>query len=234
MLNVLMPRRFASVVPASSITSVRRRCSLIARPNLNKITSSGPCALNWAKSRHRRFASACCFYSDKVTNHWPKDSPKDNIKTRKVSFLVADGVDNAAVSPMKQALLTAGAAVMTVAPRLGQLNGSNGEQIKADLSLLTGSSVLFDAVYIPGGEASIAALKKEPDAAAFIHEAHTHCKTIAANGNGAGFLRDVLADKQGDGAGLILDDEGPVSKTSQSLINEMAKHRHWDREESLK
>ncbi|HXD34677.1 MAG TPA: catalase [Pyrinomonadaceae bacterium] len=160
--------------------------------------------------------------------------PKDNIKTRKVAFLVADGVDNAAVSAMKQALLTAGAAVMTVAPRLGQLNGSNGEQIKADLSLLTGSSVLFDAVYIPGGEASIAALKKEPDAAAFIHEAHTHCKTIAANGNGAGFLRDVLADKQGDGAGLILDDEGPVSKTSQSLINEMAKHRHWDREESLK
>ena len=79
------------------------------------------------------------------------------IKTRKIDFLVADGFDSADLKEMKQALLTAGAAAMTVAPRLGMLTGSDGEQVKADFSFLTASSVLFDAVYVPGGEASIAA-----------------------------------------------------------------------------
>ena len=83
--------------------------------------------------------------------------PNDNIKTRKIAFLMADGFDDTAVSEMKKALLTAGAAVMTVAPRLGMLTGANGEQIKADLSFLTGSSVLFDAVYVPGGEVNSSA-----------------------------------------------------------------------------
>jgi hypothetical protein len=62
----------------------------------------------------------------------------DNIKTRKIAFMLADGLDDASVSEMKKALLTAGAAVMTVAPRLGMLTGADGEQIKADLSFLTG------------------------------------------------------------------------------------------------
>ena len=44
--------------------------------------------------------------------------PKDSIKTRKIAFLVADGFDEITVSEMKRALLTAGAAVMTVS-RIG-------------------------------------------------------------------------------------------------------------------
>src|SRR6476660_5567133 len=88
--------------------------------------------------------------------------PTDNIKTRKIAFLIADGFDDDAVAYMRQALLTAGAAALTVAPRLGVLTGAKGEEAKADFSFLTGSSVLFDAVYIPGGDASAAALKGEP------------------------------------------------------------------------
>ena len=117
--------------------------------------------------------------------------PQDNIKTRKIAFLVADGFDDAAVSEMKQALMTAGAAVMTVAPRLGVLTGANGEQVKADFSFLTGSSVLFDAVYVPGGEASVAALKNENEAANFLNEAYKHCKTIAASGAGVELLESA-------------------------------------------
>lgn len=160
--------------------------------------------------------------------------PKDNIKTRKIAFLVADGVDDAAVSEMKQALMTAGAAAMTVAPRLGTLTGSSGEEIKADFSFLTGSSVLFDAVYVPGGEASVSTLRQEPDAVTFIKEAYTHCKTIAATEAGAEFVRGVLTEKLGDVGsddGVILGDEGFNRKTSEAFIAAMAKHRHWKREE---
>ena len=42
-------------------------------------------------------------------------------------------------------------------------NGENKEIANADF-ILTGASVLFDAVYVPGGEASVAALKSEPEA----------------------------------------------------------------------
>ena len=76
--------------------------------------------------------------------------PNDTIKTRKIAVLLADGFDDAAVDEMSKALLTAGAMPKTVAPHLGVVTGAGGTQLKVDFSFLTGSSVLFDAVYIPG------------------------------------------------------------------------------------
>lgn len=166
--------------------------------------------------------------------------PKDNIKTRKIAFLVADGFDDAAVSEMKKALLTAGAAVMTVAPRLGTLTGANGEQIKADLSFLTGSSVMFDAVYVPGGEESVAALKKESESENFLKEAYQHCKTIAASGAGvellemAGIVRQSTDESAKAGSssaqvGVVTKAEAAGSIASVFIKN-IAQHRHWERE----
>src|ERR1041384_5801983 len=77
---------------------------------------------------------------------------KRTIKTRKIAFLVADGFDDADVLEMKKSLMTAGAKVCTVAPRLGTLLSAGGQIANADFSFLTGASVLFDAVYVPGGE----------------------------------------------------------------------------------
>lgn len=107
---------------------------------------------------------------------------KDSIKTRKVAVLAADGFDDAALSGMKKVLTAAGAQAKIVAPRLGFLTSDKGVQVKIDFSLLTTSSVLFDAVYVPGGEESVAALKREAEAINFVNEAYKHCKTIAATG----------------------------------------------------
>ena len=169
--------------------------------------------------------------------------PKDSIKTRKVAFLVADGFDNTAVSEMKQALLTAGAVAMTVAPRLGMLTGTNGEQIKADLSFLTASSVLFDAVYVPGGDDSIASLKDVPQVVNFLREAYEHCKTIAASSAGVGLLATSLAgkfsesDDAGEGVavtdGLVTTRDGAIKDLAAGFIDAIAKHRHWEREPAV-
>ncbi|MEK6336272.1 MAG: catalase HPII [Acidobacteriota bacterium] len=153
--------------------------------------------------------------------------PKDSIKTRKIAFLIADGFDNAEFSEMKQALLTAGAAVMTVAPRLGMLSGTEGEPVKADFSLLTASSVLFDAVYVPGGEASVAALGKEPESAEFLSEAYKHCKTIAASGAGSELLKGAVSADQ---VGVITSRDAKNAKIATEFINAIAQHRHWERE----
>lgn len=167
--------------------------------------------------------------------------PKDSIKTRKIAFLVADGFDENTVSEMKRALLTAGAAVMTVAPRLGMLTGTTGEQIKADLSFLTGSSVVFDAVYVPGGEESVAALKKENESTNFLIEAYKHCKTIAASGAGVKLLQKagiLRASAEGTGKadatpaqpGIVVALEDDIIKIAPAFLKGIAQHRHWERE----
>lgn len=166
--------------------------------------------------------------------------PKDSIKTRRVAILLADGFDDAAVAEMNKALLTNGAVGKTIAPRLGVVAGANGEEIKADFSFLTASSVLFDAVFIPGGDASVEALKQEPEAGEFVNEAHKHCKAIAATGSGVGLLARWLADKftESNTTGkLIANDAGVVTSRgavtpnfASEFVKSIAAHRHWERE----
>jgi catalase len=86
---------------------------------------------------------------------------KDTAKTRKVAILAADGVDSAAVEAMKNALSAAGAVAKVVAPRGGTLSGTRGVKLPVDFSFLTVGSVLFDAVYVPGGAHSVKALKAD-------------------------------------------------------------------------
>jgi catalase len=167
--------------------------------------------------------------------------PKDSIKTRKVAFLIADGFDEAAVSEMKQALMTAGAAVVTVAPRLGMITGAKGEAVKADFSFLTGSSVLVDAVYVPDGGTSVQALKQMPDAITFLDEAYKHCKAIAASGAGVELLvsagvvdepagEAAKTERSGAQAGVVTSSDTGAGKLSAAFIKAIAQHRHWERE----
>jgi catalase len=143
---------------------------------------------------------------------------------------------------MKQALTAAGAQAKIVAPRLGFLTSAKGKKVKIDFSLLTTSSVMFDAVYIPGGEKSVAALRGEADALHFVNEAYKHCKTIAATGAGAEVLRaSYLGMDKTSGAnaesnqlvtdeGVITSPDAQVSKVAADFIKAIAQHRHWSRE----
>jgi catalase len=167
--------------------------------------------------------------------------PEATIKTRKIAVLLADGFDDAAVAEMSKALLTAGAAPKTIAPRLGVVTGAGGTEIKVDCSFLTGSSVLFDAVYIPGGDASVEALKAEAEAGEFLREAHKHCKAIAASGAGVGFLatsldgqfsEDANAEKQVEiNAGVVSSRNAATKDVARAFIAAVAQDRHWEREQ---
>ncbi len=173
---------------------------------------------------------------------------KNGIQTRKIAILAADGVDDAALSGMKKALTAAGAQAKVVAPRLGVLKGAKGESVTIDFSFLTAGSVLFDAVYIPGGEQSVEILKGDAKALLFVKEAYLHCKTIAATDAGIKLLSSAQlgSDKtakshaegvQRDESKFMTGDEGIVmgrgAQTSQiaaMFIQAIAQHRHWDRE----
>jgi catalase len=173
---------------------------------------------------------------------------KDGIATRKVAILAADGVDEAAIAAMKQAMTAAGAQAKVVAPRLGVLKGAQGASVVIDFSFLTAGSVLFDAVYLPGGEASVNTLKGDAKALLFVQEAYLHCKTIAATDAGTELLAAAqpradkaesprAKDQGSDAAALAEGDQGivigrgaQISKVAAAFARAMAQHRHWDRE----
>jgi catalase len=167
---------------------------------------------------------------------------KDSIKTRKIAVLAADGFDEAVLSTVKQALVAAGAQAKVVAPRLGVLTGAQGSQVSIDFSLLTAGSVLFDAVYVPGGEKSVETLKGEGKALHFINEAYKHCKAIAASGAGIDLLRasyfgtERLPASNSAGnqvhvdEGIIIGRDAHAGDLATEFIKAIAQHRHWSRE----
>jgi catalase len=162
---------------------------------------------------------------------------KKGVQTRKVAILAADGVDGAALSGMQRALKAAGAQSKVIAPRLGTLSTAQGHDITVDWSFLTAGSVLFDAVFVPGGEKSATALMAEPRAMEFVGEAYKHCKTIAATGEGAALLdaAGIGAGKAQPGqkdasAGVVVGKGGDINGVAPEFIKAVAQHRHWSRE----
>jgi catalase len=149
--------------------------------------------------------------------------PTDSIATRKIAILAADGVDGAAIASMKTALTRAGAVVHVLAPHLGSLKATGGA-VAADHLLVTMPSVVYDAVFVPGGKAAVAALQADGDAVHFISEAFKHAKAIAASGEGAELLRasGVPANMAG-----VVTGSGP--SLARSFITAVAQHRAWDR-----
>jgi catalase len=161
-----------------------------------------------------------------------ENTVKNTIKTRKIAALIADGFDGDALDAMKKALKAEGAMLKTVAPKLGAIKSASGKEITADFSFLTAASVLFDAVYVPGGAASIEMLGGEADAYHFVNEAFRHCKAIAATGEGVDFVGDTFVSRAKDDAGVILGEK--AGKVAGDFIAAIAQHRNWGREMTRK
>ena len=107
--------------------------------------------------------------------------------TRRTAILLAPGFDRAQLDAVTQALCEAGAEYDVVSPSLGQIAASDGSEIEVGQTFATASSVLYDAVYVPGG-AHVEALNQAGDAKAFVEEAYGHFKAIGLAGEAGGLL----------------------------------------------
>jgi catalase len=104
---------------------------------------------------------------------------------------------------------------------------------------LTAASVLYDAVYVPGGAKSIETLTAHGEALAFIHEAFKHFKPIAGSGEGVDLL--MQADLKGIDAsevngkisvqlGVIASrDVSEMGGFATEFIDAIKEHRFWTR-----
>ena len=152
-------------------------------------------------------------------------SKKGNIATRCIAVLVANEVNATTIRELQKATAAKGAKIKFIAPTLGAVTTADGKQLQPDETLFNTASVLFDAVYIPGGEGSVKALMTDPDAIHFVNEQFRHCKAIGADKDAADFMERTYFDK---GDGVITD--GNIKQ----FLNAVGQHRFWEREMARK
>jgi catalase len=152
----------------------------------------------------------------------------ENIKTRKVAILAANGVDSASIDAMKKALQAEGAHAKLLGPTSAPLKAADGKMLAVDASMEGLPSIAFDAVFVPGGAASIKALSGDGVALHYLLEAYKHLKAIALHSD-AQPLVDLL--KLEADAGLIV---GADAKLIKAFFAAIGQHRVWDREAKAK
>jgi catalase len=157
-----------------------------------------------------------------------ENTVKNTVKSRMIAILATDGTDGKQLDAMRTALSDAGAIAKVVATHGGTITDDSGNRLKVDLSLLNASSVMFDAVYIPGGIKSVALLKNEPAAILFINEAFKHCKAIAFSGEGSELVAASSVSSQQPDEGLLSDPK------PEAFISAVAQHRFWQREKFVR
>jgi len=153
------------------------------------------------------------------------------IASRKVAILCADGVDEKAVLDVKMALIRESAKGFVIAPYQGKVTTDQGGEIAVDFSFLTCSSVLFDAVYIPGGQ-GLNELSQDADVMDFLNDAYRHCKVIGAEAGGIELLSGTaFASKiNNDDEGIIMEEDPQNTGFAANFITAMGNHRIWARE----
>ena len=76
------------------------------------------------------------------------------VNGRKVAILAADGVDAAELAAVWAELEGTSIRVEVVAPALGTFKATGREDVPVGKSFLITASVMYDSVYVPGGDVS--------------------------------------------------------------------------------
>ena len=166
---------------------------------------------------------------------------KDTIATRKIAFLVADGVDEGSIEVVRNILEAGGGIVDLIAPRQGFVVTAGDDEIPVQHSFLTAASVLYDAVYVPGGANSVATVEADADAVHFLNQAFRHCKAIAADASAmqvieatyfANKLAGEFTEENALMEGIVISDDPQM--LADLFVKAISRHRFWHREKKRK
>jgi catalase len=168
-------------------------------------------------------------------------SAKKFVKSRKVAVLLENGFDYDQFNKIMESLKKEGAMVDVFSKTHGMKKAENGKEVKADKTYTIAGSIMYDAVFVPGGSESLEAMRKQGDVIHFINEAFKHCKPIGATGKGIELLGISQITgvnlSSGDNANKVVSEHGVVTTENGSLADfieefksAIAQHRHWMRE----
>ncbi|CDZ95160.1 catalase HPII [Pseudomonas saudiphocaensis] len=159
-----------------------------------------------------------------LMNHVP-----GNIKSRKVAILVADGVDSAAIDAFRARLAKECAFAKLIGPSPAPVKTADGQLLVTDAAMDGMPSVMFDAVFVPGGADAVAAMAQSGEAKHYLLEAYKHLKPVVVVGEARSLLTslNLVTD-----AGLI---EGVgVDAVFDAFVQALGQHRVWAREAAAK
>ncbi len=173
-----------------------------------------------------------------------ENTVKDTIKSRQVAVLVNDGFNGSELTQVRKALEENGARLKVISMFLSPVKSAEGQEIPVDMHYVSTGSIMFDAVYVPGGQQSVEMLKKQGDAVHFINEAFKHCKPIGATSEGIDLLKvsDIEGIKLAESTSeRIVSEQGVVTARGQSDLAKfieqfktaIAQHRHWNRPQKM-
>lgn len=148
-----------------------------------------------------------------------------SIRTRKVAFLIADGVHGASIATVEKALTTAGAMVTFIASKLGLIQTIDGAPLTATATLENSPAVLFDALVLPDGLDCIAELARNELAREFAMNQFRHGKTILVIGESGTLLENESATTPG----VVLSTHDNLGNSTAMFLGGIGKHRHPER-----
>lgn len=152
---------------------------------------------------------------------------KGSIQSRKVAILVADGVDGEAITFLLAQLQLQGASAKLLGPTSAPVRTAQGQTLPVDASQEGLPSIAFDAVFVPGGAASVQALAGSGVALHYLLEAYKHLKPIALVGEAGQLLGPLRL--QAD-AGLLVGSEAALKTLVGDFFAALARHRVWARQ----
>lgn len=142
--------------------------------------------------------------------------------TLKVGVIIADGFNGEETNYILDQFKKVGLQPTIIHETLGTVRGIDGTELKVDQSFLTGSPLLYDGLYVVGGEN--ADNKFVWKTKSFVIEAYNHFKPIGASEAGAPILESIdIVGKPG-----VIVEQNPVI-FSNEFIEAMAQRRFWQR-----
>jgi catalase len=168
------------------------------------------------------------------------DVPRLSVKGYKVAILVADGVDAKQVADLKASLAAEGALSEVIARYPGTVKAEGGKPVAVDRPAPNAASVLYDAVFIPGGADSAATVSQSTLAVQFVAEQFMHGKAIGALGEGVQILAKAMIEvpaATGKGTssaqGVVTGAGGREQAAFNKAFIQAMTRRHYDRETEM-
>lgn len=156
---------------------------------------------------------------------------KQNIKSRRVALLVADGVSKESIETINNMLHKEGVYPHLFAPYMGSIKTEEGNEITVDGTIEGNPSVIVDAVIIPQGKQSLNTLLNDGNAKYYLCQAYKHLKPIGLPGNTKEILSYIGLSENDIDEGLVLAHDS--SKMIGKFIDAMKQHRIWSRESKI-
>lgn len=153
-----------------------------------------------------------------------QNTVKDTFKSRKIAAFISNGFSKDTYEKLKAEVEKGGGKLCTIAPTIGKIKADNGSEVEnKENTYFNSASVLFDALYIIGGEENVKFLIKEANAKEFANDTFKHCKAIGYDAGAEEFIKNTT----------IKTDDAIVKDDISKFLDAVKQHRYWEREKTL-